>query len=396
MKILEIKPFICDAYRTNWVFAKVITDAGIYGVGEATLEQHELTVAKSIEEIGESFIGKDPHAVEGLWHYAYRDSYWQGGPVIMSALAAIEMAMWDIKGKDLGVPVYQLLGGKLRDRIPCYANAWFTGAKTPDQFAAKAKEALKFGFIGLKWDPFGAAWQSVDRKEFRSAMDCVAAVREAVKDRALLLIEGHGRFDVPTAVRIGKELEKFDIHWFEEPVPPNDFEGLVEVRRRIGTAVSAGERIYNRMHFKTFFNMGCADFVQPDVSHVGGIGELRKIAAMAETYHIPICPHNPSGPVANAATLQVAACCPNLYLLETMASDVPIRSKIAQETLRMENGHMIVPDAPGLGVDIDEKEIAKYPYQTHRLRHFTGGLTDIRPANEAIYYRAESAKEDKY
>jgi galactonate dehydratase len=149
------------------------------------------------------------------------------------------------------------------------------------------------------------------------------------------------------------------------------------------------------MHFKTFFNMGCADFVQPDVSHVGGIGELRKIAAMAETYHIPICPHNPSGPVANAATLQVAACCPNLYLLETMASDVPMRSKIAQETLRMENGHMILPDTPGLGVDIDEIELAKYPYRPHRLRHFTGELTDIRPPNEAQYYRAENAQEDK-
>ena len=395
MKIFKIKPIICDAYRTNWVFAKVITDSGIYGVGEATLEQHELSVAKAIEEIGASLIGKDPHAVEGLWHHAYRDSYWQGGPVIMSALAAIEMAMWDIKGKDLGVPVYQLIGGKVRDKIPCYANAWFTSAKTPDQFAAKAKEALKLGFIGLKWDPFGAAWQSLDRIEFQSAMDCIAAVREAIKGNALLLIEGHGRFDVPTAVRIGKELEKFDVHWFEEPISPNDFEGLAEVRRRIRVAVSAGERIYSRMHFKTFFNMACVDFAQPDVSHVGGIGELRKIAAMAETYHIPICPHNPSGPVANAATLQVAACCPNLYLLETMASDVPIRRKIAQETLRMENGHMILTEAPGLGVDIDEKEIEKYPYKPHRLRHFTGELTDIRPANEELYYRAESVKKDK-
>lgn len=389
MKITEIRPIICDAYRMNWVFVKMITDSGIHGVGEATLEYHELSVAKAIEEIGANFIGKDPHAVEAFSHYAYRDSYWQGGAVIMSALAAIEMAMWDIKGKDLGVPVYQLLGGKLRDRIPCYANAWFASAKTPEQFAARAKEALKLGFTGLKWDPFGAAWQSVSREELRFTMDCVAAVREAVKDNALLLIEGHGRFDVPTAVRIGKALEKFDIHWFEEPVPPNDFEGLAEVRKRVGVAVAAGERICNRFHFKTFFNMGCADFVQPDVSHVGGIGELRKIAALAETYHLPVCPHNPSGPVANAAALQVAASCPNLYLLETMASDVPTRSKIARETLRLENGQMIIPDAPGLGVDIDEEEIVKYPYQPHRIRHYSGALTDIRPGDEAVYYSVE-------
>jgi len=386
MKIAEIRTRICNAYRTNWVFAKVVTDSGIHGVGEATLEHHELSVAKAIEEIGATLIGKDPHAVEAFWHYAYRDSYWQGGAVIMSALSAIEMAMWDIKGKDLGVPVYQLLGGKLRDSIPCYANSWFTSAQTPDQFAIKAKEALKLGFIGLKWDPFGAAWQSVNRKEFQFAMDCVAAVRDAVKDKTLLLIEGHGRFNVPTAIRIGKALEKYDIHWFEEPVPPNDFEGLAEVRRRIGVAVAAGERICNRFQFKTFLNMGCADYIQPDVSHVGGIGELRKIATLAETYHLPVCPHNPSGPVANAAALQVAACCPNLYLLETMASDVPIRSKVARETLHLENGHMIIPDTPGLGVDIDEGEIAKHPYQPHRLRHYTGALTDTRPNDETVYY----------
>ncbi len=387
MKIVEIRPIICDAYRTNWVFVKVITDSGLYGVGEATLEMNELTVAKAIEEIGANYIGKDPHDIEGFSHYAYRDSYWQGGAVIMSALSAIEMALWDIKGKDLGVPVYQLLGGRFRESIPCYANGWFVGAKEPEEFAIKAKEAVVSGFTGLKWDPFGSAWLTLSRDEFRFTMDCVSAVRDAVKDNALLMIEGHGRFDVPTAIRVGKALEKFDIHWFEEPIPPNDFEGLVEVRKHTGVAIAAGERICNRFQFKTFFNMGCADYVQPDITHVGGIGELRKIASMAESYHLPVCPHNPSGPIANAAVLQVAACCPNLYLLETMASDVPLRSEVAEETIRMENGNMLIPDAPGLGVDIDEEAIKKYPYQQHNLRHFTGTLTDIRPEKEVAFYR---------
>jgi len=390
MKITEIRPLICDAYRTNWVFVKVITDSGIYGVGEATLEHNELSVIKAIEQIGVNLLGKDPHAIEAFWHYGFRDSYWQGGAVITSALAAIEMAMWDIKGKDLGVPVYQLLGGKFRESVPCYANGWFASAKSPEQFAVKAKEASDFGFTALKWDPFGTAWQFLSSKEFSLAMDCVAAVRDAVPDK-LLLIEGHGRFDVPTAIRIGRELEKYDILWFEEPIPPNNFEGLAEVRKRIGVAVAAGERVFNRFQFKTFFNMGCADYVQPDVSHVG-LGELRKIAAMAEAYHIPVCPHNPSGPVANAATLQVAACCPNFYLLETMAADVPIRSKVARETLRLENSQMIIPDAPGLGVDLDEEEIAKYPYQPHTLRHYCGTLTDIRPANETYYYSTREVR----
>jgi len=389
MKIVEIRPIICDAYRVNWVFVKVITDSGIYGIGEATLEMHELTVAKAIEEIGVNFISSDPHAVEAFSHFALRDGYWQSGAVIMSALSAIEMALWDIKGKDLGVPVYQLLGGKVRDSVPCYANGWFVGAKKPEEFAGKALEAVAKGFSGLKWDPFGSAWQTLNRKEFQFAIDCVAAVRDAVKDKALLLIEGHGRFNVPTAIRVGKALEEFDIHWFEEPVPPNNLEGLVNVRNNTNVAIAAGERIFNRSQFKTFLNMGCADFLQPDLTHVGGIGEVRKIAAMAEAYHLPVCPHNPTGPVANAAVLQIAACTPNFYLLETMATDVSIRSEVAVETIKMENGNMVIPDAPGLGVDINEEEIVKYPYKQHNLRHYTGKLTDIRPKGEVAFYSVE-------
>ena len=389
MRVAEVKSLICDAYRTNWVFAKVTTDSGLYGVGEATLEHNELAVAKSIEEVGSSLIGKDPHAVESFWQQAYRNCYFQGGPVITSALAALEMALWDIKGKDLGVPVFQLLGGKVRDSIPCYANAWFSPAKTPDEFAAKAEKAVGLGYTGLKWDPFGSAWQTLDEAQLNKALVCVAAVRAAVGADVMLLIEGHGRFDVPTAIRIGRKLEEYDIHWFEEPLPPNNFDGLVQVRQSIKVAVAAGERIYSRHQFHTFLTLGAADYAQPDVSHVG-LGELRKMAAMAEACHLPICPHNPSGPVANAATLQVAACTPNFYLLETMATDVPNRKHIASENLYFENGCMSIPDVPGLGVDIDESEIAKYPYQPHPIRHYTGELTNIRPENEEIYYSLKS------
>jgi galactonate dehydratase len=391
MKVTEVKSLICDAFRTNWVFTKVITDSGIYGVGEATLEQNELAVAKSIEEVGACLIGKDPHEIETFWHQTYRDCYFQGGPVITSAIAAIEMALWDIKGKDLGVPVYQLLGGKVRDSIPCYANGWFSPAKTPQEFAVKAKKAVELGYTGLKWDPFGSAWQTLDGDEFSTAIDCVAAVREAVGDKVLLLIEGHGRFNVPTAIRIGHALEPYDIHWFEEPLPPNNFEGLAEVRRSIKVAVAAGERIYSRHQFNSFLRMEAADYAQPDISHVG-LGELRKMAAMAEACHLPICPHNPSGPVANAATLQVAACTPNFYLLETMATDIPTRKLIARENLRFENGCMSIPDAPGLGVDIDEAEIARHPYQRHALRHYIGELTNIRPESEEVYYAVQKER----
>lgn len=388
MKITGIKTFICHAYRTNWVFIKVYTDVdGLYGVGEATLEYKELTVAKACEELERVVLGKDPHCIEDIWHSLYRDTYWRGGPVLMTALSALEMALWDIKGKDLGVPVYQLLGGKVRDAVACYANGWFAPARTPDEFAAKARTAIAQGFKAIKWDPFGSAYLTIDRKDLNQAIACVGAVYDAVKESADIIIEAHGRFDIPTAVRIGRALGEFDILWYEEPIPPQNLEGLAEVKRRVSVPVSAGERLYNRWEFRSLFELKAADFIQPDVSHAGGIGELKKIAAMAETYHIPICPHNPSGPVANAATLQLAACTPNFYLLETMNVDVPWRAEITNEEVRFVDGRMIINDKPGLGIDIHEDAIKRHPFQAKELRHYRGDLTDIRPADSRSYFK---------
>ena len=388
MKITGIETFICHAYRTNWVFVKVLTDVeGLHGVGEATLEYKEHTVAQACKELERTLVGKDPHRIEEVWHSAYRDAYWRGGAVLMSALSAIEMALWDIKGKDLGVPVYQLLGGKVRESIACYANGWFAPAKTPAEFAEKAKLAVAQGFKALKWDPFGSSYLQIDRKQLNEAIECVGAVYDAVKDRADVIIEGHGRFDVPTAVRVGQALGEFDILWFEEPIPPQNLEGLAEVKRRVNVPISAGERLYNRWEFRSLFELKAADFIQPDVSHAGGIMELKKIAAMAEAYHIPICPHNPSGPIANAATLQLAACVPNFYLLETMSSDVPWRKSISTEEVKFENGEMFISDKPGLGIDINVEEIKKHPFEPKELRHYKGTLTDIRPDDAESYFK---------
>lgn len=387
MKVTQIKTFICHAYRTNWVFVKVITDSGLYGVGEATLEYREPTVVQAIKELERYLVGKDPHNIEAFWHDAYRDAYWRGGVVLMSALAGVEMALWDIKGKALGVPVYQLLGGKVRDSVKCYANAWFAGAKKPEEFAQKAKIAVKNGFSGLKWDPFGKEYLNIDPKHLNEALDCIAAVKDAVGDQVHLIIEGHGRFNVPTAVRIGNALEKFGILWFEEPIPPDDKKGIAWVRSKIATPVSGGERLYSRFEYADYLRMECADFWQPDVSHAGGIMEVRKIAAMAESHYIPVCPHNPSGPVANAATLQLAACIPNFYLLETMANDIPWRADVSTEKVKFENSEMFIPDLPGLGIDINEEEITKHPYECRNLRHYVGTLTDIRPEGSTGYFQ---------
>ncbi len=388
MKVTGIKTFICHAYRTNWVFLKVMTDSGLYGVGESTLEMRELSVVQAIKELERYLIGRDPHNVEAFWHDAYRDAYWRGGPVLMSALAGVEMALWDIKGKDLGVPIYQLIGGKVRSSVPCYANGWFVGAKKPDEFADKAKVTIEAGFKGLKWDPFGKEYMNISPLKLKEALDCIAAVKGAVGSQAHLIIEGHGRFNIPTAVTIGNALKEFGILWFEEPIPPDDKAGLAWVRKKIDVPVSGGERLYSRFDFADFMRMECADYWQPDVSHAGGIMELRKIAAMAESHYIPICPHNPSGPVANAATLQLAACTPNFYLLETMSSDVTYRSEICDEKIVLINGEMEIPDKPGLGIDLNEDEINKYPYQCRNLRHYQGNLTDIRPDDDKKFYKS--------
>jgi galactonate dehydratase len=386
MRLTGIETFLCNVYRTNWVFVKVTTDSGLHGVGEATLEYREQTVAQAVKELERSAVGTDPHDIEAFRCNAYRDAYWRGGAVLMSALAGVEMALWDIKGKDLGVPVYQLLGGKARDAIACYANGWFAPAKTPDEFAEKARAAVAQGFKGLKWDPFGKAWLQLARKELKHALDCIQAVVEAVGSEVDILIEGHGRFDIPTAVRIGHALEDFDVFWFEEPIPPDNKEGLAEVKRRVRVPIAAGERLYSRWEYRDFFRLGCADFAQPDVTHAGGILEVKQIAAMAECHHIPVCPHNPSGPVANAATLQLAACVPNFAFLETMNSDVPYRGEITDEQIVFRNGCMQIPDRPGLGIDLNIDAIQEHPYEPHDLRHYTGGLTDIRPPDAQPFF----------
>jgi galactonate dehydratase len=391
MKITAIRTFICNAYRTNWVFVKVLTDVpGLYGVGEATLEYRELTVAQACQELERDVKGKDPRDIEAIWHDSYRDAYFRGGPVLMSAISAIDMALWDILGKDLGVPVYRLLGGAVRDRVPCYANGWFVGAKSPEDFGQKAADVVRDGFSAIKWDPFGSAYRSLDAKQLHEALRCVEKVREATRGAADIIIEGHGRFDLPTALRIARALEAFDVLWFEEPLIPDSLEALAELKTRVRVPIACGERLYSRWQFRSLLEMRAADYIQPDVSHAGGITELKKIAAIAETHYVPICPHNPSGPVANAATLQLAACLPNFYLLETMSCDVPWRRDVCHEVVTLDGGYMQIPTKPGLGVDICEEAIAQHPYQPTALRHYRGTLVDIRPSDAGKYYSVVS------
>ncbi len=386
MKVTDVKAFVVDCFRTNWVFVKVYTDEGITGVGEGTLEYKEKAFLGALEHIKEYLVGQDPRDIEKHWHHTYRDAYWRGGPVLMSALSAVEMALWDILGKSLNVPVYQLLGGKYHDKVRIYVNGWFAGAKEPEEFAEKAKIAVQRGVTAMKWDPFGKSYLQISNADLDKALRNIAAVREAVGNSVDLLIEGHGRFDVPTGIKIAKELEQFKPMFFEEPVPPDNLDALKAVRDKSPVAISAGERLYSRWDYRKLFDIRAADYIQPDISHAGGISELKKIAAEAESRYIPFAPHNPSGPVANAATLQLAAACPNFCILEIMYSDVPWRKDVTNESLEYKDGFITIPDKPGLGIEINEEECLKHPYEPHTLRHYTGQLTNIRPAKSEFYF----------
>ncbi|HEX2950271.1 MAG TPA: enolase C-terminal domain-like protein, partial [Armatimonadota bacterium] len=250
MKITNVKTFIVDCFRTNWLFVKIYTDEGITGVGEATLEYKEHAADGAIEDLKRYLIGKDPEIITRHYHDMYRDAYWRGGAVLMSAISAVDTCLWDIKGKKLGVPVYELLGGKFRDSVKIYVNGWFSGAKTPEEFAQKARETVQRGVKAMKWDPFGKAYMQITNQELDTALQCVAAVREAVGGDVDLLIEGHGRFNIPSAITIAQELAPFKPLWFEEPTPPDNLDALMEVRRKSPVSIAAGERLYTRYAFR--------------------------------------------------------------------------------------------------------------------------------------------------
>lgn len=390
-ELTGLSVYICDAYRTNWVFVRIETTSGVYGWGEATLEYREHAVAEAVLALEPGLRDRNLADIESWWQEAYRDAYWRGGPVLMSALSAVEMALWDIKGKLLGVPVHQLLGGAVRQKIACYANGWFSGAETPDEFAAAAVTATSWGYRALKWDPFGSAFRTIGRSALQSAVEHVRAVRNAVDEDVELIVEAHGRFDDLAARNICHALENEGVAWIEEPLIPGNLANYAALRKSTRLPISGGERLYSRWDYREVFQLGALDILQPDVSHAGGISELRRIAATAEMWQLAFCPHNPSGPVANAATMQLAAATPNFLYLETMATDVPWRSEIATETVRFEGGFMYISDAPGLGVEIDVDALSAHPYQPHPLRHYNGSLTSIRPPEATTTFGSTDA-----
>lgn len=364
MKITNIKSYAVYGNFRNYVFLKIETDEGLYGVGEATTEFHTRAVTGCIRDIAHFLAGQNPQNIEALLYRVRRASYYENNAVLQSALGGCEMALWDILGKSLKVPVWQLLGGKIRDAIPIYGNGWRHNAQTPAEFAHYAAEAAAQGYRALKWDPFGCADQFMTRSELHRAEEEVAAVRQAVGKDVQLLIEGHGRFSVTGALEAAHMLAPYEPYYFEEPVPSYHLEGLEEVHRRCPIPLAAGERLHSLYDFGVLLSHHAVDVVQPDIIHAGGIQNIRKIAAMADSFGILVSPHNCNGPVANAATLHADAGIVNLSLQEAFLTDAPWRGLLSDESLCLTDSQSLpVPERVGLGVELNENALTNYPPQ---------------------------------
>ena len=365
MRITHFETFMANAGLRNYLFIRLRTDTGLTGVGEASLEWQEKTVETLCHEwVAGRVIGCDPFEIEAVVGGMIRDQY-QGGATIMTAISGTEIALWDIVGKACGQPVYRLLGGRCQRRIPAYANGWYGGARTPREYAQRAREVVAMGYRAMKFDPFGVAWKDMALDEIDAAVELVAAVREAVGPRVGLMIEVHGRLSVDGALDAMRRIDRFEPAWYEEPVAAENLDLLAEVkhRSRSRARIAAGERLYSLADFYRLTALRAADVVQMDVSHCGGILVSKKAAAMAAAQDMRISPHCSVGPVALAAALHVDASTPNFMIQEAFAEfDVPWRNALVRDWNPIRDGEFTLPDAPGLGVDIDEEEIARHPY----------------------------------
>jgi galactonate dehydratase len=364
MKITHLDTFLTNAGLRNYLFLRLRTDTGLTGIGEATLEWQEKTVQTLIHEWVEGrVLGRDPFDIEAVIGGMIRDQY-QGGSTVMTAISGVEIALWDIVGKACGQPVYKLLGGRCHaNPLPAYANGWYGGAQSPRDYAERALQAVSRGYRALKFDPFGTAWKDMTPQETEAAVARVAAVREAVGPGVGLMIEFHGRLAAGAAVAMIRSLERFGPVWCEEPVVPESLDLLAEVKRQVQSPIAAGERLYTLADFFRLIHLRAADVVQMDIAHCGGILQSKKIAAMAAVQDLRIAPHCSIGPVALAAALHFDLSTPNFMIQEAFADfDVPWRNRLVKGWNPIRNGAFVLPEAPGLGLDLDEQAIAEHPY----------------------------------
>ncbi len=371
MKLVKLETFLTNAGLRNYVFVRLTTDTGLTGLGEASLEWQEQTVQTLIHEwVEDRVLGACPFDIEALIGSLIRDQY-QGGATVLTAISSVEIACWDLIGKACGQPVYRLLGGRARERLPAYANGWYRGAVTPDDYAAAAHDVVKRGYTAMKFDPFGVAWKDMTGAQMHDAERIVAAVRTAVGDRVELMIEVHGRLSVGCAVEMGRRLAPYGPAWYEEPVAPLALELLREVKQALPFPIAAGERLYTLEEFQRLIALRACDVVQPDLAHCGGLWIGKKIAALAQAQDLQLAPHCSVGPVALCAAVHFGWATPYVRVQENFADyDVPWRNEMVGGWNPIRAGEYALPDRPGLGIELDDAACAQRPYRKNSLKLF--------------------------
>jgi galactonate dehydratase len=369
MKITKLTTFIVPP---RWCFVKIETDEGISGWGEPVVEGRAHTVATAVDELSDYLIGKDPGLIEDHWTVMYRAGFYRGGAVHMSAIAGIDQALWDIKGKALGVPVHQLLGGKLRDKIRVYS--WIGGDRPADT-AAAAKEVAARGFTAIKMNGTEELQFLDSHAKLDAVLGRVGAIRDALGPDFGIAVDFHGRVHRPMAKVLAKELDAYRLMFIEEPVLSEHSEALREIANHCATPIALGERLFSRWDFKNILHQGYVDVIQPDPSHSGGITETRKIAAMAEAYDIALALHCPLGPIALAANLQLDAVCYNAFIQEQSlgihynATNDLLDYLVDPSVFDYHDGHVAIPDGPGLGIEVNEEFVRRKAEEGHRWRN---------------------------
>ncbi len=372
MKISNVTPMVLGTEWRNLTIVKVETDDGLVGVGECRALNRTDGVLGYLSEAAPRYIlGEDPFNVEALVARMFREDFGRAGEITQTVTALLEVACWDIIGKALDQPVYKLLGGAVRHQIKGYANGWYTGERTPDEFHAAAKKVLDKGYKALKFDPFGAGFYEMERAEKNYVIGLVEAVRDAVGPDVEILIEMHGRFNPVTAVEFARELAPFKPSWLEEPVPPENIAAQKKAADAIaplGIPVATGERLHTMYEYRELFELQACDIIQPDITHFGGILNTKKLAAWAEAYYMLIAPHNVGGPISTAAALHLAACTPNFKIQEHFNDFAEAYvKKAAPGNPEIEDGYFALPTGPGLGVTLDEDVVEANP---RRRVHF--------------------------
>ena len=373
MKVTDVKHFLAHpgGRGKNLCFVKVETDEGVYGWGEAyTQSDRDTQVTAHIDQLKRYLIGRDPRNIKHFMQIAYDDFAGRRSAMdLWCALSGIEQAMWDITGKVAGMPVHMLLGGACRSQIRVYANGW-SGSTNPLTLAERAQEVVEMGFTAMKFDPIPGPWRTYVSKDVENAaIENVEAVRDAVGWDVDILVEMHRRLAPMHARRIAREIERFRPFWYEEPVLAENIDALAAVKRDINLPVVTGEELYTKFEFREVFEKQAADIINPDVCNVGGILELKEIAAMAEPYFVVVSPHNyNSTTLGLAATMQVSAAIPNFLITEYFVNLEEFGKDIAKVPFEGKDSYIQVPTTPGIGIDLDEDRLANYPYQPFPAR----------------------------